>query len=60
MWGILDPCYLMEGQSVEVSIMVKDVTKGQTSGGDKEKGLLLKVTAGAMLARWPRWLTVHP
>lgn len=37
--------------------MVKDVAKGPTSGGNKEKGLLLKAT---VRARWPRRLTVHP
>lgn len=37
----------MKGQSVEVGVMVKDVTKGPTSGGNKEKGLLLKATVGA-------------
>lgn len=47
----------MEGQSVEVGVMVKDVAKGPTSGGNKEKGLLLKAT---VRARWPRRLTVHP
>lgn len=55
--GVLDPHHLMEGQSVEVGVMVKDVAKGPTSGGNKEKGLLLKAT---VRARWPRRLTVHP